>query len=123
MQKLLGTLPQAGICLGHQLLCLALGATTYKLRFGHRGVNHPVQDIETGRVEVTSQNHGFCVDEASLTASGGVVTHRNLNDETVAGFRHDSRRAIGVQFHPEACPGPHDSAHLILDRFLTFAKV
>ena len=105
-------LPTFGICLGHQMLAIALGATTWKLKFGHRGVNQPVRVIETDRVEITSQNHGFCVDEASLKAVGCVVTHRHLNDGTVAGFRHEKLPIMGVQFHPEASPGPHDSSHL-----------
>ncbi len=104
--------PTFGICLGHQMLALALGATTWKLKFGHRGANQPVRATESGQVEITSQNHGFCVDEASLEHAGCVVTHRHLNDETVAGFRHKKYPIMGVQFHPEASPGPHDSAHL-----------
>ncbi len=107
-----GEIPTFGICLGHQLLALSLGATTYKLKFGHRGTNQPVRDLETGQVEITSQNHGFCVDEASLEAAGCVVTHRHLNDDTVAGFRHASKPIFAVQYHPEASPGPHDAAHL-----------
>ena len=121
IRKLVGKTPLAGICLGHQLLALALGAETYKLRFGHRGANHPVRDMETGRVEITSQNHGFCVRPEGLEAAGARVTHVNLNDDTVAGFCHDEKRAIGVQFHPEASPGPRDSSHLILERFLRIA--
>jgi carbamoyl-phosphate synthase small subunit len=120
LKKLLGRMPMAGICLGHQLLGLALGAHTYKMPFGHRGANHPVRDSETGRVEITSQNHGFCVDGVGITQLGGVITHTNLNDGTVSGFRHDGLRLIAVQFHPEACPGPHDSGHLVVDRFLRF---
>lgn len=121
IKSLLGKIPMVGICLGHQLLGLGMGATTYKLPFGHRGANHPVRDEETGRVEITSQNHGFCVDRAGVEAAGGVVTHINLNDKTVSGFKHDDLRIMGVQFHPEASPGPHDSAHLVLDRYLKFA--
>jgi len=112
-----GEVPTFGICLGHQLLSLAMGATTWKLPFGHRGANQPVRDLETGRVEITSQNHGFCVDEDSLETADCVVTHRHLNDDTVAGFRHASKSIRGVQFHPEASPGPHDSVHLF-DRFV-----
>ena len=110
--------PCVGICLGHQLLALALGATTYKLPFGHRGGNQPVRD-ESGRVLITSQNHGFAVDRTSLEARGGVVTHVHLNDHTVSGFRHEAG-AYAVQFHPEAAPGPHDGLGLIEDftRFL-----
>jgi carbamoyl-phosphate synthase small subunit len=121
LKTLVGEVPLAGICLGHQLLGLALGATTYKLPFGHRGANHPVKDLATGRVEVTSQNHGFCVDRETLAAVGAEVTHINLNDQTVSGFQHDGKKVIGVQFHPEACPGPNDSRHLVVERFLTFA--
>jgi carbamoyl-phosphate synthase small subunit len=83
----------------------------------------PVRDLQTGRVEISSQNHGFCVEEESLKAAGGEVTHLNLNDKTVAGFRHEEHRMMGIQFHPEACPGPHDSNHLLIERFLSFAGV
>jgi carbamoyl-phosphate synthase small subunit len=121
LSSIIGKKPIVGICLGHQLLALALGASTFKLRFGHRGANHPVLDIETNRVEITSQNHGFCVDKNSLEKIGARVTHINLNDQTVAGLRHDEKRVLGVQFHPEACPGPHDSSHLVLERYLQFA--
>jgi carbamoyl-phosphate synthase small subunit len=121
IKRLMGQVPLAGICLGHQLLALALGATTYKLRFGHRGVNHPVQDKATGRVEITSQNHGFCVDPEGLIQAGATVSHVHLNDGTVAGLQHDDLRVISVQFHPESCPGPKDSEHLMVERFLAFA--
>jgi carbamoyl-phosphate synthase small subunit len=107
-----GEIPTFGICLGHQLLALALGATTWKLKFGHRGANQPVRNLLTGRVEITSQNHGFCVDEKSLRAVGGEPTHVHLNDGTLAGFRHTTKPIFSVQYHPEASPGPHDSAYL-----------
>jgi carbamoyl-phosphate synthase small subunit len=102
----IGKKPLVGICLGHQLLGLALGARTYKLRFGHRGANHPVKDTLTGRVEITSQNHGFCVESDGILADGAEVTHINLNDQTVAGFQHREKKVMGIQFHPEASPGP-----------------
>ena len=118
LQRCFGKLPIAGICLGHQLLGRALGADTFKLRFGHRGANHPVRDEETGRIEITSQNHGFCVDPAGVMAAGGKITHINLNDGTLEGFRHADLAIRAVQYHPESAPGPHDSRHLILERFL-----
>lgn len=102
-------LPIYGICLGHQIIALALGAKTYKLPFGHRGANHPVHDLENNRIEITSQNHGFAVDRASIEQVGGVMTHLHLNDQTVAGFKHESKPIAAVQFHPESSPGPHDS--------------
>jgi carbamoyl-phosphate synthase small subunit len=101
--------PIFGICLGHQILSLALGASTYKLKFGHRGINHPVLDAKSGRVEITSQNHGFAVDPTSCEAAGIVITHRHLNDGTVAGFEMRDGLIAGRQFHPEASPGPHDA--------------
>lgn len=114
-------LPIFGICLGHQLLCLAMGAQTYKLPFGHRGANHPVHDLERGRIEITSQNHGFAVEPNSIEAAGGVITHIHLNDGTVAGFRHRTRPVYAVQFHPEASPGPHD-ANTFFDHFVARIK-
>ena len=110
-------LPTFGICLGHQILGRAIGARTFKLKFGHRGGNQPVKDLTTGKVEITSQNHGFAVERESLEAAGGVVTHVNLNDQTVEGFRHRDLPVFSVQYHPEASPGPHDAAYLF-DRFV-----
>jgi carbamoyl-phosphate synthase small subunit len=103
--------PVFGICLGHQILSLALGGSTYKLKFGHRGANHPVKDLETGKVEITSQNHGFAVDPASLPKDVK-VTHVNLYDNTIEGLRHETKPVFCVQYHPEAAPGPHDADYL-----------
>ena len=112
LRELHGKLPTFGICLGHQLLALAAGATTSKMKFGHRGGNQPVQNIGTGKVEITSQNHGFAVDRGSLARSGAEPTHVNLNDDTLEGFRHPSEPVFAVQYHPEASPGPHDARYL-----------
>lgn len=111
------TIPTFGICLGHQLLALAAGARTYKLKFGHRGANQPILNASTGRVEITSQNHGFAVDTESLTAVGGEPTHIHLNDNTLAGFRLKGKPVFCVQYHPEASPGPHDASYLF-DQFV-----
>jgi carbamoyl-phosphate synthase small subunit len=114
VQKLLGKTPLFGICLGHQLLALALGMSTYKLKFGHRGANHPVKDLTTGEIEITTQNHGFAVRDPGQAGPDGAarVTHVNLNDGTVEGLAAPAQYAFSVQYHPEATPGPHDSLHL-----------
>lgn len=116
VRRLLGKVPIFGICLGHQIIGLALGGKTYKLKFGHHGGNHPVLNLETRKVEITAQNHGFAVDPDSLNAKEVIFTHRNLNDDTLEGLRHKSLPLFSVQYHPEASPGPHDSAYLF-DRF------
>ena len=111
VKQLLGKLPIAGICLGHQIMGLALGGKAYKLKFGHHGANHPIMNMDTRKVEITSQNHGFAIDHGSLNAEEVEVTHINLNDQTVAGLRHKPTGAFSVQYHPESCPGPHDSRY------------
>jgi len=121
VRKLVGQLPVFGICLGHQILGLAFGGKTYKLKFGHRGANHPVLNKVTGKVEITSHNHGFSVDPDSLNASEIDLTHVNLNDQTLEGFRHRSHPVFCVQYHPEAAPGPHDS-HYLFDDFVKLMK-
>lgn len=112
IKKLMGKIPIFGICLGHQLLAWALGGRTYKLKFGHRGANHPVKNLRTGEIEITSQNHGFAVDWHSMDEGIVELTHINLNDQTVEGFRHRELPVFCVQYHPEASPGPHDSDYL-----------
>jgi len=114
VERLVGKVPVFGICLGHQLLAQALGFSTYKLKFGHRGANHPVKDLRTGAIEITTQNHGFAVRDAAV--AGAEVTHLNLNDGTVEGVAAPDRHAFSVQYHPESTPGPHDSLYLF-DRF------
>jgi carbamoyl-phosphate synthase small subunit len=110
---LLGRVPVFGICLGHQLLATALGGTTYKMKFGHHGGNHPVRRLATGAVEITSQNHNYAVAEGSLAAAD--ITHVNLNDGVVEGLRCRDVPAFGVQYHPEAGPGPHDARYLFAE--------
>ena len=119
--QLIGRIPIFGICLGHQILGLALGGRTYKLKFGHHGANHPVKELHTGRVEITTQNHGFAVDIDSIPGGEAELTHVNLNDGTVEGMRHTRLPLFSVQYHPEASPGPHDSRHLF-HRFVALMK-
>ncbi len=121
VRKLIGKKPVFGICLGHQILGLALGGKTYKLNFGHRGANHPVLNRMTEKVEITSHNHGFAVDPDSLNVNEVDLTHINLNDQTLEGFRHRSEPVFCVQYHPEAAPGPHDS-HYLFDDFMQLIK-
>jgi carbamoyl-phosphate synthase small subunit len=121
VRKLRGRYPIFGICLGHQIISLACGGATYKLKFGHRGGNHPVRDLRTGRIEITPQNHSYAVDEKSLAGTGLMVTHRNILDGTVEGVACEKDRIFSVQYHPESSPGPHDAAHLF-DEFLSMMR-
>jgi len=121
IRTLLGKKPIFGICLGHQMLGLAYGGSAYKLKFGHRGGNQPVKDLLTGHVEITSQNHGFCIDPATLPAGDVEVTHPNLNDDSLEGMRHTRYPAFSVQYHPEHAPGPHDALYLF-DRFIEMMR-
>ncbi|KMY68529.1 carbamoyl phosphate synthase small subunit [Desulfocarbo indianensis] len=121
VRALMGRLPIFGICLGHQMIGQALGGKTYKLKFGHRGANQPVMDLATAKVEITSQNHGFCVDSASIEDPDVVMTHVNLNDRTLEGLSHKKLPLFCVQYHPEASPGPHDADYLF-DRFVDLMR-
>ena len=121
LKNLKGKLPMFGICLGHQLIALSYGAKTYKLKFGHRGGNHPVKDLQTGKIEITSQNHSYAVDEASIEGTGLKVSHINLLDNTVEGLASEDGRVFSVQYHPESAPGPQDSKYLF-DRFIDKMK-
>jgi carbamoyl-phosphate synthase small subunit len=115
VQRLIGKVPIFGICLGNQILGLAVGGKTYKMKFGHRGANHPVLNRLTNKVEITSHNHGFAVDPNTLNMGDVEITHVNLNDETLEGFRMRNHPVFCVQYHPEAAPGPHDSRYLFDD--------
>jgi carbamoyl-phosphate synthase small subunit len=115
VRELLGRLPIFGICLGQQMLGLAMGGATYKLKFGHRGANQPVKNLYSGRIEITSQNHGFTVDIDSLAGKGAEITHVNLNDGTLEGLSCKKLKLFSVQYHPEASPGPHDASYLFDD--------
>ena len=121
VRGLIGQVPVFGICLGHQILGLSLGMKTYKLKFGHRGANQPVKDLRTGKIDITSQNHGFCVDAQDFHREDVAVTHMNLNDNTVEGLHSEPQRCFSVQYHPEASPGPHDAAHHF-DHFVELIK-
>ncbi|MDK2917881.1 MAG: carbamoyl-phosphate synthase small subunit [Candidatus Petromonas sp.] len=117
VKKLINKIPTFGICLGHQILAIALGGKTYKMKYGHRGGNHGVFDIEKDKAYITSQNHGYCVDSKSMMDRGMIITHKNLNDDTVEGMKHKELPVFSIQFHPEGAPGPEDSAYLF-DKFI-----
>ena len=121
VRQLKGKYPIFGICLGHQMISLALGAETYKLKFGHRGGNHPVKNLETGKIEITSQNHSYAVREESLKGTGLTVTHKNILDNTVEGVKDEKNMIFSVQYHPESAPGPQDSAYLF-DQFISLME-
>ena len=121
IKNLLGKYPIFGICLGHQIISLAYGAKTYKLKFGHRGGNHPVRNLETNKIEITSQNHSYAVDADSLNGTDLTVTHINLLDNTIEGVKCDKDKVFSVQYHPESAPGPQDSAYLF-DRFINIME-
>lgn len=121
VRQLKGKYPIFGICLGHQMISLALGAETYKLKFGHRGGNHPVKNLETGKIEITSQNHSYAVREESLKSTGLTVTHKNILDNTVEGVKDEKNMIFSVQYHPESAPGPQDSAYLF-DKFISLME-
>ena len=121
VKALRGKYPIFGICLGHQIISLAAGARTYKLKFGHRGGNHPVKNLETGKIEITSQNHSYAVKEESLAGTGLTVTHLNILDKTVEGVKDEKNKIFSVQYHPESAPGPQDSAYLF-DRFIALME-
>ena len=121
VKKLLGKVPMFGICLGQQMLGHALGGRTFKLKFGHHGGNQPTKDLKTGKIDITVQNHGFCVDIDSLNKNNLEITHINLNDKTLEGIRHKKLPVFAVQFHPESGPGPHDAQYLFR-RFIDLMK-
>ncbi len=121
VKALIGKIPMFEICLGHQMLGLALGGKTYKLKFGHNDANHPVKDLRTGKISITVQNHGFCIDTESLDKKDLEITHVNLNDNTLEGMRHKKLPIFSVQFHIEASAGPHDAEYLFKD-FITLME-